>query len=380
MFGLDSPGFYTPKMWAPSFVTVDPGTGPIHLWGANAVFARNTSFVLDKDVVCENMFVDENAQVDTNGWRIYCRGKLVLSPGSSLTNNGHDGASPSADGLVPGPGGPGAPSHTVGSSGAGSPGGNPATTHDGPAGEGITSNPFYIGGTGGKGGDGQPAATPPLYIGGAGGIGGGGSYGTLYGAMGASLALQAMLMGPPGVFLARGGGGGGGGASGVDRPNPSAGAGCGAGGGSGGGIIHVIAHEIVLSLDALIQAKGGKGGDFTFTGGTFFVGGAGSGGGGAGGAIILVCNELVTVGTPGLTSPIDVSGGLGGVISPIGGSITPGLNGQGLPGGVGRVFLYSEHGSCVISETGVFLAAARYPRDLTNTTDQSFLHAQDYHF
>jgi hypothetical protein len=243
-----------------------------------------TTITLLRDVYCHNLsLVGEGSEggttfdpitVETNGFRIFCTGKLSLTDGVTLRNSGSD-----ATGSTGAVGGAQAYFTPGGQGSAGSTGTATAPT--------LSSSSLiaWLDGTEPVSGDGGSATGGP-------GVGGG--------TAGASASREVADGSPHTVVQAISalnnsgdqwdagiGGAGGNGSSGT-----------GGGGGGGGGIVGIYVRKIVNN--GIIQANGGAGGDATGTNG-------GGGGGGTGGAVILVyMNDRSDIGT------VEVAGGAGG--------------------------------------------------------------------
>jgi hypothetical protein len=229
------------------------------------------TYTLTRDVYFTNLTVNTGVTIETNGYRIFCRG--TLSGAGVVSHNGNPGSS-----VI---------------------GGNPAT-------DGSVKGGWGVGGLSGQGANNGAASTttPGLGHGGAGGAGGAGT-GFTAGAGttpvtpdGGIRRTVAELSHPftwrfsTSAMAPIGGGGAGGGGGG------SSAAGGGSGGG-GGGVVVVAAR--VLSGTISFEAKGGDGGAANA------AGNGGGGGGGGGGAIHLLYADK-----SGWTGTTNVSGGAGG--------------------------------------------------------------------
>jgi hypothetical protein len=243
-----------------------------------------TTITLLRDVYCHDLsLVGEGSEggttfdpitVETNGYRIFCTGKLSLTDGVTLRNSGGAGSGSTA--------GEGGVANVFGSGAAGSAGSAGTADVPGSSYKAIVSfvdQSITYGGAGG-------AATGGPGTGG--GTAGGNAY--YYATDGSPHAIPQAIAGLSATAERWNGGAGGSGGNGSS--------GTGGGGGGGGGIVGIYARKITNA--GIIQANGGDGGDATGTNG-------GGGGGGGGGAVILVyMNDRSDIGT------VEVIGGTGG--------------------------------------------------------------------
>ncbi|MBA7606442.1 hypothetical protein ES703_13590 [subsurface metagenome] len=203
---------------------------------------------LTRDMFYDTFTVTAGDTITTNGFRIYCKTKLVNN--GTIEKIGGTG---------------GAPTKAIGSGawGMGGDGGNgqPADT----GGNGFAGESVEQGGAGGAGGDNN---------GNSGGVGG--TVTPTYGVRALPTALMPMYIAGLSAFKIEGGGGGGGGAN---SPGGGEGEGPSGGGAAGGGFLIISAYEI--DNNGTIQCNGGKGGDAS-------AGNSGGGGGGGGGCLIFV--------------------------------------------------------------------------------------------
>jgi hypothetical protein len=246
--------------------------------GAHTVVGTET---LTTDLHCSTLTVPAGTVLNTAGFVVFARTKILVAATGEIRRNGNPGAA--SVGGAGGAGGAALANGTVGGSGAGGAGSN------GGAGDGAA-------------GTGQ---NPSVAASGAGGDGGDGDFGTLGGAGGVATTSTAANGGPniacrlanaiagrnlaPAILLGGSGGGGGG----------NGGGGAGGGGGSGGGVMALVSPEIENL--GTIEAEGGVGGNAAVQAEP-----GGGGGGGQGGAILVVTAWRHGAGT------WSVAGGAGG--------------------------------------------------------------------
>jgi hypothetical protein len=261
----------------------------------------DTNRTLTRNMYYNNLTVNENVVLNSNGWRIVVVDTLKLF--GTIANNGLD-----AIGITPG-----ASSSQIGTTylGAGSAGGAGLTAM-GPGNPGAPALHSCCGGSGGRGGIASFAA-----VGGPPGVfrpvmeceGGLRSLSTMPIAfLGRLLSTEPYLQGATG-----------GGSGGCDKGGASvvkSGA-----GGSGAGFIIIAARKI--EGFGKIAANGGNGSSASATG---VSNGIGGGGGGGGGCIVIITQT----GVPD-TITLHVKGGLAGQ------GVDPGLPGE--PGKNGNIFI-----------------------------------------
>ncbi len=259
--------------------------------GAATLAAANrvgSVYTLNQDAFYHNLTVSAGAQIKTNGFRIYVKGKLTTTGGGFISANGNAGAGIGVAGVA-------TAANTVAGGSAGGAGGADTFGANGSA---ATQS------EGGGGGDGGSAT------GRANGVGGVITFVTA--ALGIlSKAYTAMLMGysiGSGTLVAIRGGTGGGGGGGLN------GTATGGGGGSGGGVLCVSAREINLQNALSLRAVGGDGGGGVVGSGT----GAAGGGGGGGGTIQIA--YLINTSATTFNYATQCAGGAGGAISGAGGA------------------------------------------------------------
>lgn len=271
--------------------------------GAHTVVGTET---LTTDLHCSILTVPNGTVLQTNGYAVFARTRIVVGATGTIRHNGNPGAA--SVGGAGGAGGAALATGTLGGSGAGGAGAN------GGAGAGAA-------------GTGQ---NPSVAATGAGGDGGDGDSGTAGGAGGVDTPSTAANGGPniacrianaiacrnlaPALLLGGGGGGGGG----------NGGGGAGGGGGSGAAVMLLVSPEIDNA--GTIEARGGAGGNAAVQAEP-----GGGGGGGQGGAIIAVTAWRHGAGT------WSVAGGAGGT----GGG---GAAENGEAGDAGRI-IYIDAGS-----------------------------------
>lgn len=242
--------------------------------------AGNSPFVLSEDGYFTDVTVDASGVLDTNGYRVFINGTLLLN--GTIENDGGSAVTSTP--------GTGAPSGSLGGGSNGGGGGTAgvsiANALGGPGGEGgtgvIVMGMTIIAFAGAFGG----TVTPPLPVDGGSNL-----------AHNALAVLQGRTLATNVPFNGGSGGGGGGNAS-------FAGA-----GGGGGGVIVLAAYMFDPSSMGTIRANGGVGGDgrSTTVGSTTNSGGGGGGGGGGFVSVFTSCTGI----------PLGVSvtalGGVGGI-------------------------------------------------------------------
>jgi hypothetical protein len=221
------------------------------------------SHSLSSDLYVNNLTINSGYTIRTNGFRIFCRGKLT---NNGIINN---------DGIQ---------SQTIRTLGIGTNGGAGGTSSNGSP--GVNSTNCVINANGGRGGNSSSGGT-----GGTGGIANTTSNVEIL-----SLPLFAIVGRDASNNVINGGAGGGGGARGTSTNGGS--------GGAGGGIIMICANEI--ENNGIISSRGQDG--FSVTSNISSGSGAGGGGGGGGGTIIIVTTYNSTLDNTKLL----VSGGKGG--------------------------------------------------------------------
>lgn len=256
--------------------------------GAPAWATKSGSvYSLSRDAYLEQVTVQAGVQLNTNGFRLFCRGQLITVGGGIVHCNGAAAAGqfPAAQGNI----------GTVltgaaGGAAAGGAGGVQLLAAGGAGGSGsnVTVGDLANGGTISTDAStqvqnpGLRVYSPQLF-------------GYLVGAgFGSPFASQMAYLSPFGG----GAGGGGGGAGGT------AGA-----GGAGGGILPIAAAWLNLSSATDLQCKGGAGG----------AGGPGSGGGGGGGGVMLLAYAVMTINgvlqadASALSAAVNCAGGAAGI-------------------------------------------------------------------
>jgi len=243
-----------------------------------------TTTLLTRDTYYNNLTLRNNAEIVTNGFRLFVRDTLLIENGSFISFNGADAVDEN-----------GAPA--VGTGGVLDDGRQGASggINDG---DGLFVA-FTDGGSGGAGGDGT------VGLGGAGGLAA--TFQSEW-ILRDVISILGMFTGDSIIQTQQGGlGGGGGGGDGTSN--------FGGGGGGGAGVMMVAANRVAAHYDPTamspvipFQAMGGDGADGETDSG---------GGGGGGGGILAVLSHLVinlfddTLDIP-LDAIMDVSGGQGG--------------------------------------------------------------------
>lgn len=288
--------------------------------GSDGEGTISTNSSLTRDFFYNNLTIDSSAILNTNGFRLFVKGDLIIKSGSSISVNGNDGADGN-DGPAGGAGGSGgAAAHSSGSlpaSLAGKAGGSLQGNNEGEvgtAGDGVVKGLGANGAAGGAGGAGEtnPGTQPS-----------GGAAGTISGTVfNVPRSPQAAYMlhdtQPSDTFdVLRGSASSGSGAAGNDATVGPGTAGGGGGSGSPGGMMVIFANRIIN--EGTISANGGNGGDGGDSDGND-AGGGGGGAGGSGGVIILVYGTKSGAGTYTVTAG---TGGIAGT-SPAGGDGTDG--------------------------------------------------------
>jgi hypothetical protein len=264
---------------------------------SDIVYSSNTT--LTTDIFCENLTINSAVVLSTNGFRIFCRSKLINN--GSIQNNGINGSG----GLG------GAINDTLQRPlGMGGNGGNGSTNSTVRALNGVSRNFCIVNAFGGNGGQ----RTTLRGIGGTCTV----------------IANQNALFNPFNAIVGKdasgnmiqGGAGGGGGEKGTNTSN-------GGGGGSGGGVIMICANEIINN--GFIRVNGGAGEGFTQYSSTTLTG-ASSGGGGGGGTVIIVTSSLTNL--TNRIQGIQVAGGNSwfGEINTSSSSLSGGNGTRGNPG------------------------------------------------
>lgn len=220
--------------------------------------------VLNEDLYAENLVIEEETDLDPNGFRIFVRGTLTINGAIRSVGNPGEGANGGVGTLDPQEG-------TIGGGQAGHAGG--AFAANGANGVPLTHS---LGGQGGSGGGngvqtGGTAAAVGIEV----------NEGGLAIANSAiSMILGRSLAG----HLIEGGGGG---ASGCGATL----GGSGGGGGAGGRNIMVAAARVIFGPDGVIESRGGDGADGGDSTGVDSRG-AGGGGGGGGGLVALIYKNI----------------------------------------------------------------------------------------
>lgn len=294
--------------------------------GAVTIVANTT---LTRDMYYSSLVVNAGVTLNTNGWRIFCRGDV--GGAGTIANDGANGSNGGTGNGTQGQGG------KAGGYGTNSPGAYYSASGY------PTCVANLSGSNGGNGGGpdgvGQSQGNPMIGYGGAAGAGGAGSVGAAgpagttslpaaskvdYHATSLLFGFATQQVAPMGgntqistlvttlVPLLGGASGGGGGFG-------AAGSGAGAGGGGGGGVVFIAARS--LSGTLTIRAKGGDGGN----GGN--ANGGGGGGGGGGSAVII------SLSNPAAGITYSFPGGAGGLKN------GTGVNGVAGSAGTGPVLL-----------------------------------------
>lgn len=242
----------------------------------DAKYENRSELNLTKDAFYNNLTLI-NSNLNTNGYRLFVAGTLVMDNNSVIQNAGKDGGNNGAFGVGPVPGGLGAKRGTLGGGGNGGNGylkdGSKTAIHGEPS-EGVlwgTNTNLF------RGSDATLSAAVSAF--------GAGEAGTVLTHTSrvqfeAAQALNASFV--PTAPMLSGGSGGGGGQGAAQWP--------GSGGGGGGGVIVIAARNInVAKGGGSINVSGGNAGSVGGNGGPF---NSTSGGGGGGGLILLATNSL----------------------------------------------------------------------------------------
>ncbi len=260
------------------------------------IYSSNTT--LTEDLYCTDLTVDVGIVLETDGYRIYATGEVIVN--GIIQNNGGNGAD--ASGYIGGIAGISAGFNTLGKATAG---GNGSI---GNCGYGIDGNVSAAldPAKGGSGGDGGSSAGTNG-IAGRGGIAGlvTQAKNRLQDLYSAITLLEFGIDGSPLTIMSATGGGGGAGSgnNGQGGAGGSCEGGAGGGGGGGGGIVFIVANKITIGANGKIQSLGGNGGN----GDTRYGWLGGGGGGGGGGVVILIHKGAYTN-----NGVVSVSGGTGG--------------------------------------------------------------------
>lgn len=237
---------------------------------------ENTSRTLTSDLYVNNLTINSGVTLRTNGFRIFCRGKLINN--GTITNDGNllSTGSKLGKGGEGGNGGIGSSTITSSTSGV--------------KGQDITLTIFNNNNLSPKGGSGGNRGNNSV-------LGGSGGDTTIY--INNLTPSEAIVFKTSSGLLQGGSGGGGGsGGSGTSLQN-------GGKGGRGGGVIMICANEI--ENNGIITVKGEDGKSPSSFSSTTILGGGGGGGGG-GGNIVIVTKYITNFSNTGYI----VSGGKGG--------------------------------------------------------------------
>jgi hypothetical protein len=241
------------------------------------IYSSNTT--LTNDLFCENLTINSNITLNTNGFRIFCTSQLINN--GSINNNGINGAKGLGGSIT---------DNLQRTLGTGGNGGNGSTVSGVKALDGISRQFCVVNSFGGSGGLRTSA------------LGGRGGASTVISNQNALFnPLNAIVGKDSSGNLIQGGAGGGGGEKGTTVNN-------GGGGGSGGGVIMICAKEIINN--GFIRANGGDGESFLGYSSTTLIG-ASAGGGGGGGTVIIVTSSLTSF-SNSLNFHIQVYGGNSG--------------------------------------------------------------------
>jgi hypothetical protein len=242
---------------------------------------ENTSRTLTSDLYVNNLTINSGVTLRTNGFRIFCRGKLINN--GTITNDGNLSSTGSRLGKGSEGGNGGIGSSTITSSTSGVKGQDISLT--------ITNNNNFNrlpkGGSGGNRGNNSV-------------LGGSGGDVTNYNDLSDLSASEAIVF-RTSEGLLQGGSGGGGGAGGSFTSSSYNGG----KGGRGGGIIMICANEIENNGIITVRGEDGKS-PSSFSSATIL--GGGGGGGGGGGNIVIVTKYTTNFSNTGYI----VSGGKGG--------------------------------------------------------------------
>lgn len=286
-------------------VTVDYGDG-----SDGDVTQASGTVTLSRTMYYNSLTLSGTAILDTNGFKIYCKGTLSISGTASIVRTPNNGSNGSAQTL-----------------GAGA-----AAMAQNDMGSGLAGQGGSNGGSNNGGVAGNNAGTATGYGAAGGASGQAGSTGTA-GAAGTYTHVPERIIRHDHVYLLaykNGGQGGAGGAGGAASLLNNGGGG--GGGGSGGGVVMIFAQVFNNTSSVGIVCKGGNGGNGgNATGGN--SNGGGGGGGGGGGQIYIVCFTLTAAGT------LTVTGGTGGTGGVKAGTGSNGSNGS--TGSTGHTTIYS---------------------------------------
>ena len=304
---LDGTGAYsTPAGGTPPSAAYGDGSdGSVTFDGSTTILGMAPSssvYTLTRDFFFSAVTLNNNVQIKTNGFRIYCSGAIT---------GGGSGAIIQWNGLA-------ASGTNNGTGGTQTANGNSSISNGT-----STSAPGTAGADGATGNGAAGTNSSNRNLGGAGGAGGTGVT-TTAGAAGTLTSLAASIT-PPRAFPLAGlavaanngssfvamSGGTGGGSGGGDATNK------GGGGGAGGGVVFVAAKTFAGT--GAIQARGGAGGSPTTS-----TLGCGGGGGGGGGWVDVLSQSVSAGAVSGWT--IDANGGAGGTHH--GTTATDGSNGS----------------------------------------------------
>lgn len=252
--------------------------------------ATTLEYSLSNDLEANNLQINDNVQLNVNGWRVFVYQTLTLGSNAIIHSNGSVGSLNTAGvGALPA-------TTNISAFCGGSSGGNGCNVTNAAA-TGVSatviSGPVRIGGAGGAGGQ----VTNSVGGTSAGGSGAAGSnwQDYLHGTM--SAVIGPLASAANNLKIAGGSGGGGGAGRGTNTAK-------GGGGGGGGGIVVVTASNAYIGTNAKIQANGAEG---VAGSGSATLSQAGGGGGGGGGAIFVNITKI----TSG-TLQIEAKGGNGG--------------------------------------------------------------------
>ena len=239
---------------------------------------ENSSRTLTSDLYVNNLTINSGVILRTNGFRIFCRGKLINN--GTITNDGNVLSTGSRLGKGSEGGNGGIGSSTITSSTSGVKGQDISLTI--PNNNGISP----AGGSGGNRGNNS-------VLGGSGGD-------TLIYRENLTPSEAIVFRTSSGLLQGGSGGGGGAGGSGTSLHN-------GGKGGRGGGIIMICANEIENNGIITVRGEDGKSLTSSFSSSTIL--GGGGGGGGGGGNIVIVTKYTTNFSNTGYI----VSGGQGGM-------------------------------------------------------------------
>jgi len=227
---------------------------------SNIVYSTNTT--LTSDIFCENLTINSNVTLSTNGFRIFCTSKLINN--GLIENNGIDG-SKGLGGAIN--------DNLQRTLGMGGNGGNGSTVIGVRALNGGSRQFCIVNSFGGNGGS-------RTSLGGTGGV-----CVVIQNQNALYNSLNAIAGKDASGNIIQGGAGGGGGEKGTTTNN-------GGGGGGGGGVIMICAYEIINN--GFISANGGRGESFSTYSSSLLTGASGGGGGG-GGTVIVVTSSFTNL-------------------------------------------------------------------------------------